>query len=160
MPGKVAVRGSWRFWKKVTFVDGDGCWLWSGATNGRYGMVRRGNGSKTNIRRISAHRFAYEDVMGPIPAGLVIMHSCDTSLCVRPSHLVAGTYSDNTRDAIAKGLMVLQGKKERCCRGHAFSPANTAKGKDGTQRCRECSNAARRKPHGRGAYRPYIEETQ
>lgn len=34
---------------------------------------------------------------------MVIMHSCDTPLCVNPKHLVLGTQLENNRDCTAKG---------------------------------------------------------
>lgn len=50
-----------------------------------------------------AHRVAYEVAHAPIPAGMVVMHSCDNPPCVRLSHLSVGTVQANVTDAIAKG---------------------------------------------------------
>lgn len=75
------------------------CWLWTGALGwGGYGgfTVARG-------RKVGAHRFAYELANGPIPAGLHVLHRCDTPACVRPDHLMVGTPGDNARDKVAKG---------------------------------------------------------
>ena len=33
----------------------------------------------------------------------VVMHVCDNPSCVRPDHLKAGTYKENTADMFAKG---------------------------------------------------------
>lgn len=88
-----------RFWAKVAKSDEPGgCWLWEGAagSNG-YGNFWLG---RTNV---SAHRVAFELTFGPIPAGLVVCHTCDAKLCVKPLHLFAGTYADNERDKMAKG---------------------------------------------------------
>jgi hypothetical protein len=49
------------------------------------------------------HRLVYCYVYGPIPKGLVVMHTCDNPRCFNVSHLVLGTYRDNTMDAIHKG---------------------------------------------------------
>ena len=70
------------------------CVLWTGArfTDG-YGRL----GSRR------AHRVAWEARYGPIPAGLVVCHHCDTPLCVRVSHLFLGTPGDNNRDSMLKG---------------------------------------------------------
>lgn len=74
-----------------------GCWLWTGATNGRYG------GFWWNDKMISAHRVAWEIAHGEIPSGLYVCHHCDNPRCVNPSHLFLGTSLDNNRDMIRKG---------------------------------------------------------
>jgi hypothetical protein len=87
-----------RFWTKV---DRTGeCWLWTGHRfhNG-YGETRESCGKK----RLLTHRVAWELTNGPIPAGLVVLHSCDTRNCVRPSHLSTGTQRDNMADMDRKG---------------------------------------------------------
>jgi hypothetical protein len=90
-----------RFWEKVD-RSGD-CWLWTAGhfPNG-YGFFRvrgyKGGGSSR-----MAHRCIYEMLHGPIPAGMVVMHTCDTPACVRPEHLRLGTSRDNFADMIAKG---------------------------------------------------------
>lgn len=38
-----------------------------------------------------------------IPDGMVVMHTCDNSLCVRPYHLKLGTQADNIWDRDIKG---------------------------------------------------------
>ncbi len=83
------------FWEKV---DKSGtCWLWTGGIAGNYG-------SAWNGRRIYAHRLSWEMANGrPVPASLLVMHSCDTPLCVRPDHLSVGTHADNATDMVAKG---------------------------------------------------------
>lgn len=88
-----------RFWRYV--CKGDGCWLWVGnrAPNG-YGRIQSGG---KGSRHVGAHRLSYEIHHGPIPEGVVVMHSCDTPACVNPAHLSAGTHRDNTADMITKG---------------------------------------------------------
>lgn len=49
------------------------------------------------------HRVAYILAKGPVPDGLVVMHSCDNRRCINPDHLSVGTNLDNTRDCVAKG---------------------------------------------------------
>jgi hypothetical protein len=47
-------------------------------------------------------RRIWELQVGPIPAGLAILHHCDNKRCERLSHLFLGTAADNLADARAK----------------------------------------------------------
>lgn len=86
-----------RFWSKV--AKGRGCWEWQSfrIRPGSYGIFWDGT------RRVVASRFAYEDVVGPIPDGQMVLHRCDNPPCVRPDHLFLGDAKDNATDMIAKG---------------------------------------------------------
>lgn len=50
-----------------------------------------------------AHRLAYVCYNGPIPDGMLIMHTCDIPACINPKHLKLGTQQENTADKIRKG---------------------------------------------------------
>lgn len=77
------------FWSYVFFHE-DGCWEWTGAkTAAGYGQFTR--------RKEYAHRHAYEDLVGPIPEGLVIDHLCRNPSCVNPDHLEPVTQRENIR---------------------------------------------------------------
>lgn len=90
-----------RFWARVQKnPNPDGCWIFAGAPCSLAGHVHI---SLDDGRRMYAHRFSYELHHGPIPAGLVVMHSCDVPACVNPAHLSVGTQRDNVHDAIDKG---------------------------------------------------------
>ena len=87
------------------------CWLWTGRVVGRppndlYGQMRWYG------RETLAHRISYTLAKGPIPPGKLVLHTCDTPRCVRPSHLFLGTHQDNVDDMMAKGRHVnLPGEK-------------------------------------------------
>lgn len=75
----------------------DGCWCWTGYTDGRYGLISiKGKEEK-------AHRASYSHFKGPIPEGMVVRHRCDNTKCINPDHLVLGTQFDNMRDMVERG---------------------------------------------------------
>lgn len=88
-----------RFWSLVR-KRSSGCWEWNGY------VEKGGNGHarfKFKGKRDGAHRWSYEFAIGPVPAGLWVLHHCDNGKCVRPSHLYTGTRDDNTKDAVRRG---------------------------------------------------------
>jgi len=81
-----------RFWSRVK--RGAGCWIYGSGAG--YGRV------KCRGRQESSHRVAWILTHGQIPDGLIVRHKCDNPPCVRPDHLLLGTYQDNTNDAKAR----------------------------------------------------------
>lgn len=93
------------FWTRVNKWPGpqatSDCWLWTGCIG-----KGRGDGYGTlccegRVQR--AHRVAWQIANGPIPAGMQVLHHCDTRNCVKPEHLFLGTNYDNVQDKVAKG---------------------------------------------------------
>src|SRR5688572_24439688 len=76
---------------------GPGCWIWQGATDGRYGEAR------LNGKKQKTHRIAWTLVNGEIPEGMFALHRCDNPPCVNPDHLFLGTKKDNRADCLQKG---------------------------------------------------------
>lgn len=83
------------FWSKVDIQSVTNCWLWTACRlpNG-YGAIR------FNGQKLYAHRTAYIVTHGTISEGLQVLHKCRMRACCNPSHLYAGTPSQNMRDRI------------------------------------------------------------
>lgn len=93
-----------RLWSRVLKVDGDGCWIWTGATHKTkgHGIIRR-EWTPSGGSVAYTHVVVYELTHGPIPPGLVVRHKCDNPQCCRPNHLELGTVADNNRDMVERG---------------------------------------------------------
>lgn len=119
-----------KFWEKVEKTDS--CWLWTGALAdtgyGSFGVRLGRNESKT----MSAHRWAYEALVGPIPDGLHIDHLCRVRNCVNPRHLEPVTNRENARRGVAARL------GDECRNGHERTSENTYIRKGGYVECRVC----------------------
>jgi hypothetical protein len=84
------------------FIDSSGCWLWTGAVNGKAGYgyltVHRHN--------YTAHRLAAWGWLGwSLRSPLKVCHTCDVTVCFNPDHFFQGTQADNIHDAITKGRL-------------------------------------------------------
>lgn len=85
---KLALKAKWQ----------GACLVWTGSRYKQgYGRIRIGG------KLMRAHRVAYELLRGPIPEGLVLLHSCDNPACINVAHLSVGTQGDNIRDCDSKG---------------------------------------------------------
>jgi len=85
-----------RFWAKVDPGWTDDCWTWNANTDkDGYGIFSMPTGGP-QARNVKAHRWAYEQYVGPIPDGLVIDHLCRNRGCVNPGHLEPVTARENT----------------------------------------------------------------
>jgi len=83
-----------RFYAKAVRV-GD-CLIWQGKSRvGPYATVGY-QGTQW-----LAHRLSYFFATGEEPP--VVRHTCDTPLCVEPTHLLAGTHADNVQDKVDRG---------------------------------------------------------
>jgi hypothetical protein len=75
------------------------CKLWVGRISpGGYGVM------SIDGADVLVHRRVWElHNESVIPAGMIVMHTCDNPPCVNPLHLMLGTHADNQRDKAAKG---------------------------------------------------------
>jgi hypothetical protein len=66
---------------KITFMP-EGCWTWTGRfTISGYGVAWHRGGSWR------AHRAVYDWLVGPIPDGMTLDHTCRNKRCVNPTHM-------------------------------------------------------------------------
>ncbi|MFI7073549.1 HNH endonuclease [Micromonospora sediminicola] len=145
-----------RFMGKVKQADG-GCWLWTKQVT-KSGYARFSAYGKS----VSAHRFAYEHFVGPIPAGMTIEHICHTAdptcrggtgclhrRCVRPQHLVPLSGPENVSRAYPA-------RKTHCVQGHEFTAVNTHIRVEGGYEKRTCRTCRyQRKNSARSAARAH-----
>jgi len=123
-----------RFWAKVDKTET--CWLWMGGRNNGYGYFRLGG---TGGPRAYAHRFAYEQLIGPVPDGLQLDHLCRVRHCVNPAHLEPVTSRENCLRG--ESLQAANAQKTHCPKGHLYDAANTWITAEGWRACRTCQNA-------------------
>lgn len=139
-----------RFWSKVDKTDADDCWLWMGARNpGGYGLIWWEGGPR------KAHRVAYELLVGPIPGGLQLDHTCHTNdlectggvtcehrACCNPAHLEPVTNRENSLRGTS--FAANNARKTHCPQGHEYTPQNTYL-LQGRRYCRACNRKDRRR---------------
>lgn len=104
MSGKSTKTLEERFWAKVDkngptmpYMDTP-CWEWLASRR------KDGYGEFSIDRRMRlAHRVSYQMNIGPIPAGMCVLHHCDNRGCSNPAHFFLGTRADNAADRERKG---------------------------------------------------------
>lgn len=105
----------------------DGCHIWTGGTDragyGRFAFGGRG-------KHVLAHRWIYDQRVGPIPDGLEIDHLCRVRNCVNPAHLEVVTRSENMRRA----------RRNRCSRGHEYDRVTVRPNGHRQVHCHTCRN--------------------
>lgn len=126
-------------------VHTGGCWIWTNVV-GMYGYGQH----SVDRRSVTAHRWAYEHYVGPIPENITLDHLCHTRdescrggpgclhrRCVNPAHLEPVTMRENlSRSSNAPATLNTQ--KTHCPQGHAYAGDNLVIDEKGRRRCRDC----------------------
>lgn len=126
-----------RVWSRVNKGAPGGCWLWTGSTD-THGYAK----FKVDGRSVVGHRWFYERLVGPIPAGLQIDHLCRVRHCVNPGHLEPVTPRENTLRS--SNYAAQNAVKTHCAEGHPYDDANTYRWRN-TRCCKTCRRAYRRR---------------
>lgn len=119
-----------KFWARIDIDGADDCWHWKPSVNTTgYGQF------KFDGKMQVAHRVSYQIVVGPVPEGMYLDHTChnvDLSCkgglaclhrrCVNPAHLEPVTNLENIRRGRA-GLYLAE--RDECVNGHSLvDPSN------------------------------------
>lgn len=132
-----------RFWAKVE--KREHCWIWTASTAGpgQYGYFHVRGGRADRVRTY-AHRWAYEQLVGPIPDGMELDHTCRNSRCVNPAHLEPVDHAENHRRR--RGYRTGPYNVGDTCRhGHPRTPENTRINVQGARVCRLCARESVRR---------------
>jgi hypothetical protein len=120
------------FWAKVR-KDPDGCWRWTAC------LDRDGYAAfKMRGKNYRGHKLAYELIVGPIPDGMELDHTCRVRCCVRPDHVEPVTGLIN--QLRGETVIAANAAKTHCPKGHPLSGENLIPYyvKRGHRACREC----------------------
>ena len=114
-----------------------GCWAWIGARN---------SSGYASYSGAPTHRVAYEWMVGAIPDGMELDHTCRNRACVNPHHLEPVSRSENIRRSRELGPREF---RPYCRRGHALVRGNArlwskGKGKPEQIYCYCCHDGERR----------------
>ena len=128
-----------RLMTRVDKTSGE-CWLWTGyVTPDGYGRFRP-QGRKTRV--VSTHRWVYEQLVGPIPAGLTIDHLCRVRNCLNPAHMEPVEHRVN--NARGTSPTAINARRTHCTHGHELTPDNLY-GWPSRRNCKTCASAASRR---------------
>lgn len=91
-----------RYLSKVDASGGpDACWPWTGGTfDSGYGRFSLSDAKRSSVR---SHRWGFTQLVGPIPEGMIVRHTCDVRACHNPAHWLLGTPADNSADMVRRG---------------------------------------------------------
>src|SRR5690349_8419011 len=97
------------------------CWVWSRARDhAGYGGVY------CDGHIVGAHRWVYQQLVGPIPDGLHLDHLCRNPSCVNPDHLEPVTVAENVRRGSVRKLTMEAAEEIRREHARGVSMAHLA----------------------------------
>lgn len=120
----------------------NGCWEWVGNTDSQgYGRLT----NRATRKMAGAHRFMYERLVGPVPAGLTLDHLCRNRACCNPSHLEPVTHRENALRGVS--FAAVNARKTHCakCGGDLLVTGEKRPGCVVVRRCPQCRRAQERR---------------
>lgn len=120
-----------------TELTANGCLVWKSVVGKNYYASMSVEG-----KRVTVHRYLYEQKYGPVKEGLELDHLCRNKACVNIDHLEPVTHAENIFRARPSEWNAGK-KKTHCHRGHPLSGENLIVGTRG-RLCRECSKITRK----------------
>jgi hypothetical protein len=126
-----------RLLRKTRIDPIDECWIWTGASSGKYDYGCIGYKGKV----VRTHRVSYELFFGTIPNGTEIDHKCRVHRCWNPQHLEAVVHRENVlRGDRFKIDGHQRNAKATCSHGHPWTAENIAIRSDGIRKCMLCEH--------------------
>jgi hypothetical protein len=93
---------------KSIWEPNSGCLLWLGAVDGKKYAALSGPrlipGKKESVIKVA--RLILTHKLGRPP--LMALHTCDNSYCISEHHIYEGGQSENSRDAIKRGRLMIR----------------------------------------------------
>jgi hypothetical protein len=84
-------------------INNKNCILWPGSHKRKTGYPSTSIKINGKWKTIDVHRKTFIENIGPIPKGMMVLHTCDNRVCVNPAHLYLGTHQQNMDDMVKKG---------------------------------------------------------
>jgi len=138
------------FWTSVEADSDEGCWPRTVNKGQDYSRI------KINGMIVYAHRYAYEQLVGPIPTSKQLDHTCHIATectvwadcphraCVNPRHLEP--VSCRTNLLRGNTFQASNAAKTHCPAGHEYNAENTYVQPNGGRGCRQCARVRDRRP--------------
>jgi|SRR5215472_4688321 len=112
--------------------NSQGCWVWQGSvSSGGYGQIR----DSSRLNKIT-HKIAWQLLVGPVPRGYQLHHTCENKRCWNPAHLEIMTPKQHKRLHIGSEY-----DDHYCPKGHRYTQDNIFVKSDGYITCRICKYA-------------------
>lgn len=126
--------------EKVDRRGKDDCWPFLSSI-GRTGCGRFYYRGKCH----DAYRIGYTLLVGPIPDGKHLHHTCENRICVNPAHLIPVTRREHYVEFSPNHIAYTNARKTHCPAGHLLAGNNLVSWLLNSSGARSCLTCARRR---------------